>query len=131
MTVRAQVVAAARWGIANAGQIHYAEVRPIPQVEPGVYPKLPFTTDCSGFVTMCYQYAGAPDPSGAGYDGGIGRLGPEYTGTLLQHGVEVKTPLPGDLIIYGPGTGHHVVIYLDTWHGAWRVASTTRGRSGS
>ena len=37
---------------------------------------LPLTTGCSGFVTICFYEAGAPDPNGLDYSG----LG--YTGTL-------------------------------------------------
>ncbi|MHB8469552.1 MAG: Hint domain-containing protein [Gaiellaceae bacterium] len=41
-----------------------SEMRPIPLAR-----TLPLTTDCSGFVTLCYHLAGAPDPNGRGYDG--------------------------------------------------------------
>ena len=68
---------------------------------------LPLSTDCSGFATMCYWLAGAPDPNGLHY----AEVG--YTGTMLAHGLEVNLPEPGDLIVYGPYPGHHVVIYLD------------------
>ena len=117
VSVRADIVAAAEWGIRNAAQIHYTEgaersgwLRAKPYA-------LPLSTDCSGFATMCYWLAGAPDPNGLHY----AEVG--YTGTMLAHGLEVNLPEPGDLIVYGPYPGHHVVIYLDTWHGAWRVAS--------
>ena len=63
-TVRRKIVAAARWGIANEPRIHYGEIRPIPLGR-----TLPLTTDCSGFVTICYYLAGAPDPNGLGYSG--------------------------------------------------------------
>lgn len=75
------------------------------------------TTDCSGWVTACYRWAGAPDPSHLNYRW-VG-----WTGTLLEHGVKVASPMPGDLIIYGPPPGHHVVVYMETWHGAWIVCS--------
>ena len=117
-TIRQKIVEHARWGIAHASQIHYTEdTRRDDFLKATPHDKLPLWTDCSGFATLCYLLAGAPDPNGLGYR----TVG--YTGTLLDHGVPVEKPLPGDLIIYGPGTGHHVVIYLDTWHGAWRVAS--------
>ena len=41
--------------------------------------RLPLTTDCSGFVTLCYAWAGAPDPRGLGYSG------QGWTGTLLAN----------------------------------------------
>jgi len=55
-SVRQKIVAAARWGIENEPRIHYGEVRPMPLGR-----TLPLTTDCSGFVTICYFLAGAPD----------------------------------------------------------------------
>ena len=73
-TVRHQIVTAALWGIANEPQIHYGEIRPIPLAR-----TLPLTTDCSGFVTVCYFLAGAPDPNGLDYSG------EGWTGTLLRN----------------------------------------------
>lgn len=61
---RARIVAWAMKGVADTAQIHYAQIRPIPHQW-----RLPMTTDCSGFVTLCYQLAGAPDPNGQRYDG--------------------------------------------------------------
>lgn len=106
-TVRQAIVGHARWGISNEPQIHYAEIRPIPALR---QPRtLPLTTDCSGFATLCYAWAGAPDPNGLDYDG------QGYTGTLLQHmkPVAASTVQPGDLVVYGPPPGHHVSIVLE------------------
>lgn len=104
---RAQIVGKARWGAAHEPQIHYREIRPMPLTD-----KLPLTTDCSGFVTLTYFLAGAPDPNGLGYNGS------GYTGTLLSHGrhitlAEVK---PGDVIVYGPGTGWHTALIVEGGH---------------
>jgi hypothetical protein len=118
LTIRQKIVQHAEWGIVHASQIHYTQdARRDDFLRAKPHDKLPIWTDCSGFATFCYLLAGAPDPNGLGYRS-VG-----YTGTLLTHGKQVSTPLPGDLIVYGPGTGHHVVIYLKTWHGAWIVAS--------
>src|SRR6201981_1984334 len=62
--VRGRIVAAARWGIRNEPRIHYGLIRPFPLTR-----ALPLTTDCSGFATLCYYLAGAPDPNGRDYDG--------------------------------------------------------------
>ena len=113
MTVRAKIVGYCDWAVLNADAIHYAQIRPMPAVPR----KLPLTTDCSGFVTLAYRYAGAPDPNGLGYNG----YG--YTGTLLDHGRKVSSPQPGDLIIFGNPPGRHVTVYLYTWHGAWVTCS--------
>jgi len=57
--------------------------------------------------------AGLPDPNGLGYQ----TLG--YTGTLLDHAqkagailTDVALAKPGDLIVYGPGTGEHVAVIV-------------------
>lgn len=105
-TKRDLIVRFAHWGIVHNDQIHYNEIRPIPKVKFGLYPKLPLTTDCSGFATMCYQYAGAPDPNGQKYDG------EGYTGTLLSHGKKISKPQPGDIVVYGGGTGHHAAVVI-------------------
>ena len=68
----------------------------------------PITTDCSGFVTLCYYLAGAADPNGQSYN----HTG--YTGTLLAHGKHINASLvqPGDVVVYGPGTGEHTAIVV-------------------
>lgn len=112
--IRTRILNYCDWGFKNARQIHYAQVRPIPLEHPHA---LPLYTDCSGFATLAYKWAGAPDPNGNHFNGW------GYTGTMLQHGVEVQEPKPGDLIIFGASPGRHVTIYLETWHGAWVTCS--------
>lgn len=106
MSVRSEIVVNALWGVAHEGQIHYQQSRPIDGL--GHKHKLPLSTDCSGFVTDCYNWAGAPDPNGLGYNGS------GYTGTLLNHLDHIRRPQaqPGDLVVFGPGTGHHVVVIV-------------------
>lgn len=105
--VRGRIVENARWGVANEPAIHYAEVRPIDGR--GHPRKLPITTDCSGFVTDCYEWAGAPDPNGNGFNG----LG--FTGSMLQHcrHVAASAVREGDLVVWGPGNGEHVALVLE------------------
>lgn len=106
--IRAKIVQTARWGVAHEPQIHYAEIRPIPVHQKPL--RLPITTDCSGFATLCYLWAGARDPNGLGYSGA------GFTGTLLAHGRRIRSldrALPGDLIVYGPAPGHHVVVVVE------------------
>lgn len=106
-TLRARIVLNARWGIANEPQIHYAELRPIDGLhEPR---RLPLTTDCSGFVTLCYAWAGAPDPNGLGYSG------EGFTGTLLRQlrPISLAKAQPGDLVVWGPPPGRHVALVLE------------------
>jgi len=107
LTVRQQIVANAHWGIANEPQIHYQQLRPMDGLHHAH--QLPLQTDCSGFSTLCYAWAGAPDPNGLGYSG------QGYTGTMLQH--MTRVPLthvqPGDLVIWGPAPGHHVALVVE------------------
>jgi len=103
-SVRSEIVANALWGVANAGSIHYAQLRPIDGLNHKH--KLPLSTDCSGWVTLCYKWAGAPDPNGNGYNG------QGFTGTLLNHLTHITRANagPGDLVVFGSGSGHHVVV---------------------
>ena len=103
-TLREKIVTAARWGIEHERSIHYGEVRPMPLTR-----KLPLTTDCSGFVTLCYRLAGAPDPNGLGYSG------QGWTGTLLLHleSIPALDARGGDLVVWGAYPGRHVAVVLE------------------
>jgi cell wall-associated NlpC family hydrolase len=70
---------------------------------------LPLTTDCSGFATLCYFVAGAPDPNGLGYSGA------GWTGTMLRHmgSVEPSEARRGDLVVWGAYPGRHVAILIE------------------
>lgn len=105
-TTRARIVAYCRWAIANEPEIHYRQTRPIPFLRRR---ELPLYTDCSGLATCAYADAGVNDPNGRGYDGS------GYTGTLLERGrrIPLTRALAGDLIVYGAGSGHHVVVLLE------------------
>jgi len=100
------MVSHAEWAIHNAPSIGYLEARPMP-IHIAAH-HLPFTTDCSGFVTMMAKWGGAPDPNGLGYDG----YG--FTGTLLDNlpHIDRQHAKRGDLVVYGDGTGDHVVMLL-------------------
>jgi peptidoglycan hydrolase-like protein with peptidoglycan-binding domain len=108
--IRQEMVNNCNWGVTNNAQIHYPpgdlNARPMPIDIPKYH--LPFTTDCSGFVTIMAKWSGAPDPNGLGYNG----YG--YTGDLLQHlpHITKAESLPGDLVVFGPGTGEHVVVLI-------------------
>lgn len=70
---------------------HYQQIRPF-----SVDFKFPKFIDCSGFVSMVYRWAGAPDPYHLGYSG-IGN-----TQTLLSKGkrISLKDVQPGDVVVY-------------------------------
>lgn len=120
---RERLVRWAKWGVAHEPQIHYTMSGKrsdwMYAAKPHTVPNLPLSTDCSGFVTMCYLLAGLDDPNGLGYK----RLG--YTGTLLDHCrlVTRKSAMAGDLVVYGPETGHHVTIIIGKQKGNRIVVS--------
>jgi hypothetical protein len=119
--IRQAIVGHALWGVANEGQIHYAETRPIPNVP---VRHLPITTDCSGFATIIAKWAGAPDPNGHHFElvheeGGVGFAG--FTGDMLNHLMHVprEDTQPGDLVVFvgvAPLQDHpeHVVILTES-----------------
>lgn len=105
--IRDKIVANAHWGIQNEPQIHYQQLRPMDGL---AHPrKLPLQTDCSGFVTLCFKWAGAPDPNGSQFNG------QGYTGTMLQACTHIAkgAAQPGDLVVWGPPPGHHVAMVLE------------------
>lgn len=117
LTVRDEFVKWLRWGTENQGEIHYLEFRPMPiNLAPGA---LPLTTDCSGYVTVCAKWAGAPDPNGSRFDG------EGFTGTMLDHcqHIGASQAQPGDLIVYGSGSGQHVVGIVEVVKDDFLVAS--------
>jgi hypothetical protein len=104
---RVSLVSYARWCCQNSANIHYAQVRPMDHLH---RPKLlPWTTDCSEFVTSLYSWVGAPDPNGFGYNG----YG--YTGSMLYSGqtIAMYQCKPGDVVIWGYFPGHHTAMIVD------------------
>lgn len=108
--VRDVIVAWAKWAETHKGQPRFNYSEGANRMEgvhkPGV---LPWSGDCSAFVTCCYSWAGAADPNGQGFDG------QGYTGTLISHGheIDVKDAQPGDVVVYGPGTGEHTALIVE------------------
>jgi hypothetical protein len=102
-SLRTKIVAQGKWGVAHKAQIHYRQSRPIDGINRPH--KLPLYTDCSGFVTLCYKWAGAPDPNGNGYNGS------GYTGTLEAHMRHIPHSQlrPGDLLLW---KGKHVSLVI-------------------
>jgi hypothetical protein len=117
--VRANAVSIMHLMIANNPKIHYPahDIRTMtihaistrPQLEAAIAGNK-LTIDCSQAVTLIAHVAGAKDPNGGNWssDG--------YTGTLLK-GCEHITRAqakPGDLRVFGGGTGHHVCMVMQT-----------------
>ena len=106
--VRNDIVHWARALLADKTHFNYAEVRPIPLHNP---PKFPVTTDCSGFVTLCFYLAGANDPNQMNYSG------QGYTGTLLDHGLKIsrQAVVAGDVVVYGAYPGVHTALVVQVY----------------
>lgn len=104
---RAAIVQAAKKALRTSNRYRYARVRPMPDtLFPSNFVAL-ILTDCSGFATLCYKAAGAPDPNGLGYNGA------GWTGTLAAHGRRTNDPQPGDLCFYGTAPPfNHVAVYI-------------------
>ena len=120
---RQAIVQWAQWAHANAAHFNYTE-GPNRMSAIGVYPpSLPIYADCSAFVTWCYWVAGADDPNGLGYN----HQG--YTGTLLSHGLEIPLAQvqPGDVIVYGPGTGWHTALVVQAGHDPLTISHGQQG----
>ena len=106
MDYRQSMVDDCHWAIEHRSNIHYGQVRPIPVNLPKF--SLPFTTDCSGFVTMMAKWSGNPDPNGNDFDG------QGYTGSMLGHLPHIPRDRTwrGDLVVFGAYPGVHVVVLL-------------------
>jgi hypothetical protein len=116
LTVRDSILQAAQWGIDNEAQIHYKQLRPIDGIKDAF--KLPLQTDCSGFITLCYAWSGAPDPNGSNFSGA------GFTGTLVSNGrpIPKSAVQPGDLVIWGAGTGEHVCMVMTAEADPWLLS---------
>ena len=115
-TQRNHLVRLARLLNKYAAQVDYAEVRPMStthitesQLRCRFQSGGHITCDCSESVTLMFRLAGLKDPNGLNYDG----YG--YTGDMLDH-LPIFTDWAevheGTLIIFGPGTGTHVVMVV-------------------
>jgi cell wall-associated NlpC family hydrolase len=104
---RKRIVANADWIIHHAGPIHYAQTRPIDFN----YRSLPWTADCSGSTTAIYKDAGAPDPTGNGYNGS------GNTDSMYHHLPHIARhdARKGDLVLFRRGSDAvHVAVFMQT-----------------
>lgn len=106
-TVREAVVAELRYWLNHHSGLGYAQVRPVPIARFREHLQ-PVYSDCSGSIIGCNFAAGAPDPSGNGYNG------QGWTGDFISHLKHIdKSQLrPGDIIVYGWFPGVHAVAVL-------------------
>jgi lysozyme family protein/peptidoglycan hydrolase-like protein with peptidoglycan-binding domain len=110
--IRKRIVQWATWGCKNSAQIAYSQNGNVRLSQLGKNASVPLATDCSGFATLCYSWAGAPNPNAAGtYDA----RQPAFTGSMLGHlrKIPKAAAKPGDLVVWTPpGTGQHVCLVV-------------------
>lgn len=116
---RIRVVRSAMLGHTHATEVHYTMG---PRRWDGIanrcrahLGRFPRFADCSAYVTWCiWDALGGPTAGPDVVNGQFWRGG--YTGTMKQNGRRVAGGLanakPGDLVLYGPGTGKHVTIVV-------------------
>jgi hypothetical protein len=108
--LRKEIVANALWGVEKCDEIHYDMMGP--RLAGLDSPRgIPLTTDCSAFVTLCYSWAGAPNPNGGPY----GVKTTAFTGTLLKNCRRIPRSMvqPADLVVWGKGNGNHVCLVVE------------------
>ena len=109
------ILQAAVLGLHHAPAIHYTQGplrwQGIDRARVASAGEFPNYADCSAYATWCYwnglhAHLGHTDI----VNGESWRAG--YTGTLLEHGERVGSPIPGDAVIYGSAwPGEHVALY--------------------
>jgi lysozyme family protein len=111
--IRKKIVSWARWGCKNTGRIGYSQDANLRLAAlGGTAGALPLATDCSAFATLCYAWAGAPNPNATGpFD----PRQPAFTGSMLDHCRRIPRTAarPGDLVVWTPPRhGQHVCIVV-------------------
>jgi lysozyme family protein len=110
--IRKRIVQWALWGCQNTARIAYSQNGNVRLSLLGKKAAVPLATDCSGFATLCYQWAGAPNPNAAGaYDA----RQPAFTGSMLGHcrRIPKSAAQPGDLVVWTPPMqGQHVCLVV-------------------
>ena len=115
--VRARTVSTMHYLVAENPRVHYPLhdkrtmtinwIATVAQLEQAIA-KGDFTIDCSQAVTLIAHVSGARDPNGGSFrsDG--------YTGTLVTGCTPITRAQarPGDLRVFGGGTGHHVCMVM-------------------
>lgn len=118
------IVAWAKWAVANHKQWHYT-MGAQRMSDIGLPGHLPCYADCSAACTLYYNWSGAPDPNGQNYN----HTG--YTGTLLAHNphIPMAQVKPGDIVIYGGGTGEHAALVVEV-HANGDILTVSHGQEG-
>jgi hypothetical protein len=103
--VRPDIVSWAIWGINHVSWFDYDEIRPMPLTT-----NPPIRDDCSGWCTLVYFKAGAPDPNGPTYNyDGYGDTDSLYDNA--KH-IALEDVLPGDIAIFGLNPTRHGAVII-------------------
>lgn len=116
---RGKLVQEMDWMLAHEPAIHYLQRRPM-HVDQVKNHQLPMWSDCSESTTELFRAVGLPDPNNNGYNGS------GFTGTLRRtsNRKSFSDLKPGDYIVYGGGSGSHVVmVYKKRLAGGYWVFS--------
>jgi cell wall-associated NlpC family hydrolase len=91
----------------NKGAWFYSQTGAANADDPTRPPKAGRRSDCSQWVAAVYKKAGAPPPCSGDY-------ATAWTGNMKVKGkaVGLSDLKPGDVVIYGAGSGHHVELYV-------------------
>jgi lysozyme family protein len=110
--IRKRIVNWALWGCKNTTRIAYSQDGTVRLSGLGNKGALPLATDCSAFATLCYCWAGAPNPNAIGtYDSRQAA----FTGSMLDHCRRIPRSAvkPGDLVVWTPPSrGQHVALVV-------------------
>lgn len=107
MDFRPEIVAAARWCVANKPAFRYLESRPFPLFVPSTAHVM--EDDCSSTSILCCWMAHAPEPFAGAYAG----IGNTETFLELEH---ITDPQGGDFVVYGEGLplgDQHMAVVLE------------------
>lgn len=119
--VRKRILDECDWGVAHNSSIGYTQDLSARQQSFGRWKThtLPINTDCSGALTDIYHAAGAPDPSGVGYQY-VGNTASLYANS--EH-VAMDKLEPGDFIICfkGDASEHAYIIRRKLAGGDYQV----------
>lgn len=107
---RTRMVAWAHWSVEHASSFVYTEAA----ARSEMFHRTP--GDLSGKIRAdCSQWYVA-----VGHWCGVAALtDTDYTGTLLQKGTLVRVPKPGDVAVFGPGTGTHAAMVTERQGSDW------------
>lgn len=111
--VRNAIIVNAGFLVDHAPRIHYDQRRPIDYDFRKALSS--WTADCSGSTAAIYKDAGAPDPTGQGYDG----FGNTDTILATLDAISPRQARRGDLVLFHVGSdGRHVCVLLESprWH---------------